>query len=565
MDSKNKPSKLVFFFFLAEGLVMGFFQNLGNVDKLWNYVFAENMASGLLPYRDFNYLQTPLSALINSLFLRLFGHHMLVIELLGGLLFALICWQIYRCFLLLTEPYPSVREPEVLSQEATPFAPDAEVAACEPEAETSPPVKAQEVCEPEALSPDAELQPAAKEKKVPRKESGDLVRNAAALCLSQCFLMLFTWNTFFEYSCLIVLLLLTMIRADLSALRRHPEAGLWDRIPGQLLIGFCGGCAMMSKQTFGFFAAAAAFLSVLLICRFQKRSGQETLRLLAARFAGILIPNFIFLFYLLGTGTFGDFWDMCIAGVSTFESRFSYLYMAKENWGNTILAVGAPLLILLSLIFGILWRKKTKGHCLWVILLYGVFGLINLYPMANFYHFATCLIPFLLLIPGLIPRRVFEHPVPDFLLQSFCIATALYCFIYLPVDCIRFADLQWSIPQFEGVFISDEREADIRTVTAYLEEKKEEGKTVYVLDNRASQYFLPLDDYHKYFDMFLVGNLGTTPPEELLKDAAKEGVIFLMPGKDRTEWQFPTDAVNNLKKELVKGETVGEFTEYLVP
>ncbi|MCD8326156.1 MAG: hypothetical protein LUC90_05585 [Lachnospiraceae bacterium] len=275
-----------------------------------------------------------------------------------------------------------------------------------------------------------------------------------------------------------------------------------------------------------------------------------------------MIPCFVFLFYLLLTGTFDDFWDMAVAGISTFTSKYSYIELAKEEWGYTIGCVGAPILIFISLILGVRKRKELYGQTLLVILLYGVGGLINLYPLANAYHFATTVIPFLLLIPALLPSGLWQKK-PICLLGGTAVAAALCFFVaYIPYDVASDNHLCTTLDQFEGVFISDSMEEDILEVTAYVQEQQEDGMTVYILDNRAASYFLPLHQYHKYYDMFLLGNLGTTSPEELLEQACEEDVVFLIPNSEKKEWQYPRSAVNALKKELNYAGSVGEFDVY---
>jgi hypothetical protein len=39
-------------------------RNLANLDEIWNFNFARNIANGLIPYKDFNMLQTPLLTFI---------------------------------------------------------------------------------------------------------------------------------------------------------------------------------------------------------------------------------------------------------------------------------------------------------------------------------------------------------------------------------------------------------------------------------------------------------------------------------------------------------------------
>ena len=45
---------------------------LNNLDEIWNYNFAKNMADGLIPYLDFNIVTTPLLPFICAIFLKLF-------------------------------------------------------------------------------------------------------------------------------------------------------------------------------------------------------------------------------------------------------------------------------------------------------------------------------------------------------------------------------------------------------------------------------------------------------------------------------------------------------------
>ena len=50
-----------------------FFIPIQNLDELWNYNFARCIADGMTPYKDFNMLQTPLSAYLAAVFVKLFG------------------------------------------------------------------------------------------------------------------------------------------------------------------------------------------------------------------------------------------------------------------------------------------------------------------------------------------------------------------------------------------------------------------------------------------------------------------------------------------------------------
>ena len=47
-------------------------KEIGDLDELWNYNFARNVFDGLIPYRDFNMVQTPMFPIIASIGLKIF-------------------------------------------------------------------------------------------------------------------------------------------------------------------------------------------------------------------------------------------------------------------------------------------------------------------------------------------------------------------------------------------------------------------------------------------------------------------------------------------------------------
>lgn len=73
-----------------------FFVPLGNGDEIWNYQFAKNIAEGLMPYRDFNIIQTPLSAYLAAPFLLLFGKGLFSFRIAAFILSFGIAYESYR-------------------------------------------------------------------------------------------------------------------------------------------------------------------------------------------------------------------------------------------------------------------------------------------------------------------------------------------------------------------------------------------------------------------------------------------------------------------------------------
>lgn len=76
-------------------------KSIGNLDELWNFNFANNIEKGLVPYRDFNMVQTPLLPMVNAIFLAIFGNELIVMRILACLLCAGISFTFYKILNLL--------------------------------------------------------------------------------------------------------------------------------------------------------------------------------------------------------------------------------------------------------------------------------------------------------------------------------------------------------------------------------------------------------------------------------------------------------------------------------
>lgn len=506
----NTPWQRVCFYLLL-AFMAGWFHNLENQDELWNYAFASNIANGLLPYRDFNLLQTPLSCLINGIAIFIFGHHLLVIRMMGVVLFTGI---------------------------------------------------------------------AAMADRISRQLGA---RGIYQMFVPIVFLCMFFWNVFLEYSCLIMFFELCLISFDLDWV-----SGKEKRVLSQICAGVLMGCAMMCKQTFGTFLAFASWVSVVCVCRIEhahvKRKVQGAL---FYRMLGTSIPCFVFLFYLLGTGTFGDFWDMAFKGISTFTSSYSYWAFMKENPAYFFLGALLPLLGILSVIVMVRHKGTHRARFALIIMIYSVSGCINMVPMANSYHVMTCSVPILLLLFTVLPEKLLNPKSLISMEQSAddssdrtapggwrwlqtglravagiaVIGVSVFIIFVNPVDDAIHYDLTMDVQGLECTFMNDEQREEIIMVDAYVREQNEKGIVVYMLDNFAPLYFLPSNQYHKYFDMFLVGNLGTKTPAECLSEA-DETAIFLIPDSSRGQFQYPWAEITAFLEGLRKTGEIGEFMIY---
>ena len=87
MKNKEFLKLLIIFavFFVISFCYKIFFLPL-NGDEIWCYGFSYNIAKGLVIYRDFNVMVTPLYFFLSSIFIHLFGNYLISIHLFDCIL-----------------------------------------------------------------------------------------------------------------------------------------------------------------------------------------------------------------------------------------------------------------------------------------------------------------------------------------------------------------------------------------------------------------------------------------------------------------------------------------------
>jgi hypothetical protein len=67
-----------------------------NLDEVWNYGFAHNIFNGLIPYKDFNMVITPLYPFLMALPFYIFGSSMLVFHIFNSLMLTILMFFLYK-------------------------------------------------------------------------------------------------------------------------------------------------------------------------------------------------------------------------------------------------------------------------------------------------------------------------------------------------------------------------------------------------------------------------------------------------------------------------------------
>lgn len=100
-NRKENINKIIMdiFFFIILIIIIGFNilpKQLGDLDEIWNYNFANCISKGLIPYRDFNIVQTPLLPIISGIILKLTTNQLIVMRILAIILSTSILFVIYK-------------------------------------------------------------------------------------------------------------------------------------------------------------------------------------------------------------------------------------------------------------------------------------------------------------------------------------------------------------------------------------------------------------------------------------------------------------------------------------
>lgn len=113
-DNKYQILELIIIFLIT--LLYNLICSTYSGDEIWNYGFSYNISTGLIPYKDFNMVITPLFPMLGAIFLNIFGKSLLIYHIFNSIICTLIFYYmrksipknyyiVYMLFLL--NAYPS--------------------------------------------------------------------------------------------------------------------------------------------------------------------------------------------------------------------------------------------------------------------------------------------------------------------------------------------------------------------------------------------------------------------------------------------------------------------------
>ena len=290
-------------------------------------------------------------------------------------------------------------------------------------------------------------------------------------------------------------------------------------------IGFMLGLCLLTKQTVGFCLLLPSLYYVK-----QKK-------VLLQRFLGFLVPVGIFVIYLLLTGSFYSFINLCVLGLFEFSGNHKL---------EPILGTLAILMIFATIYF---IQKDSKD----LVNYYALCFYSLIIPIVDVYHFFIAFLAFLLVICKKIKKQ-YIHYAP-FSIISVLVLAVLNAYN----NHFSFSNYPNDINHFEYRYINPYNYRFTKDVLHYLEKNKDK-KIMFI--NSDGYYFKLITDMDiSYVDLINQGNLGYHGGEYLL-DVVKESkdVLFLVNPNEYGGYR-QTDQ-NVIKYVLTKGKKIKDLGLY---
>ena len=529
----KKEYLLIAFIFIAI-LSTILIKPLGDLDEIWNYNVARNIAKGQIPYKDISTITTPLLPAINAIFLKMLGDELIVMRILAAVLGTAIIYMVFKILRKLTN-------------------------------ETN-------------ISMIATLL------------IGILFREL--YCIDYNYLTLFI-----ALLILYLELKQHLEQKQYLEQKQHLEQKQYLEpneplnFKQHLLLGILGGLAICTKQSIGLLVAFVTVICPILEVR-TKQELKTVMHKILVRILGVAIPCFILLIYLLATNSLKDFINYAIQGISTFDNYIPYDFLFISNAKEvTILARVMPIavgvMILITLVTIIMQIKnKTRNQIvqnIQILTLYSLPILIVIYPISDKIHFligiTIALIGVVYLITVCVKwlyKKIPQYTYTLFAYKSITliiwliiagwIANQGYQNIKLYTDMYARGTINKDIEHYKYIEIPDYLRERIEQIGNYIKEKESQNIQVYILDAEAAVYNIPQERYIKNYDMFLKGNIGKDGEQgiiEKIKNETTSNTVYLIKKEEfGLNWQTPTQVIDYIRENLEKTGEISIYDEY---
>ena len=470
-------------------------KEINNLDEIWNYNFAKNIADGLVPYKDFNIITTPLLPMLCGIFLKIFANELIVMRILEVILLTAIFYTSYKILEILTK--------------------------------------------------------------------NKIISVIAIILNIYMFKDIFAID--YNYANLLIALILTLI--ELKNLEKTKGEILIYNSKRDFLIGIIAGISILFKQTTGI-CITLACIGYKIFAIQKKENIKEFIKIAITRLSGAIIPVIIMIIYLIANNALYEFIDYTILGVKTFSNVIPYKQLLENVWYIKILAIIIPVTIILM--FLKVFHNKKDNKIL-ILFAYGISSFVVTFPISDKIHFLTGSLITILAIVYIISKICLKpkNRIIAVLYSIFCGIIAIICFIQIWNSILNInkyiqSSKETKLKHYYGITEKEEFRENIIEIGNYIENKKTEGRKVYILDATAAIYMIPLDIYNKDYDMFNKGNLGKNGEQGIIdRIKSEEQAIYLIKNdKYSRNWQNPETVRKYIQENLKKTGEIYIFDIY---
>ena len=281
------------------------------------------------------------------------------------------------------------------------------------------------------------------------------------------------------------------------------------------LIGVLLAFVFLTKQTVG--------IPLLIVSLYYFKNKKKLLK----RFIGFIIPNILFLFYLLITNSFNEFFDLCFLGLFDFGK-------GNTNIFNIYFFITIFLLITILIFF----KKNKKIDYIYLLMFISI-----CIPLFDLYHFLIYLEGYLIIV-------ILNNNISIFKPKLIGISLFIGIFsIYMSYCKFDFNYYPNDLNLFEYRYIEKDEVESNKKVIKYM--NKYNNKVMFIGPN-AYYYKLISNQKINYTDLINNGNWGYNGSNKLLeyvKSLDKSYVFFI---KKEEEMNKNDQTDQNLIKYIVK-------------
>ena len=438
-----------------------------NGDELWNYNFIRNISNGLIPYRDFNMVQTPFAAYFGAFWMLLFGNGFIVYKMMGVILMIATFSLLYYII----------------------------------------------------------------------KESSKCRELAFAVTV---FYMLLIYNTWiYNYNTLNLLIIILFFYIKLFKK---------NSLRNEIIIAFLIGMMPLIKQTTGI----CVLLSYGINLFFDKN---RTKKSFCIQWVAMLTPSALYLVYLIVSGTLLEFVDYTIVGIKYFTHKITYIDFMFSSLVHFCIGIGFIVICCMTIKNLINTDNEDRKSQVIRFFIISVAAGIVAYPITDISHILLAIMPFM--ICWFLSMKEIKVTIKEGAIIY--LFSSVLAVLALPIVVKIDDNKKWSsLKNFEHILVDEEMEQRIVRVCDFIKDKKREGIDVYITNESACVYMIPLDLYNKNFDMLLLGNLGSNTVEDLL-NVDDDSLFLVYKNNEIINWQCHFELIDYITENY---ECVGEINNY---